>query len=115
MTPWVAFTAGAIVTGVVCFIIMGRMVTVWYDRKKEADRFIFRLNEHIKHLEAQKSPTYQVGVGVDNVARRNELHIPDLRPAGTEPWDEDGMPAGVLTVEEQDVWDSSIGGYRRVD
>jgi len=111
MSPVIAFTAGAVVTGVVCFVIMGRMVTVWYDRKKEADRFIFRLNERIKHLEAQKSPTYQVGSGVDNVARRNPAAVP-LERTPIESVDE--LPT-LCRIGEQDVWDSSIGGYRRVD
>jgi len=98
------------VAGVICFVIMGRMVTVWYDKKKQADLFIFRLNEHIKHLEQQKSPIYQMGVGVDPVARRNPTTTDDSFPfleAGE--WGDGG--GMIHQVGEQDTWDSETGEY----
>jgi len=110
MTPWQAFLAGAVIAGVICFVIMGRMVTIWYDKKKQADRFIFRLNEHIKHLEQQKSPIYQMGIGVDPVARRNPDTSTDPLPfleAGD--WgDTGGM---VHQIGEQDTWNPDTGEY----
>jgi len=98
------------VAGVVCFIIMGRMVTVWYDKHKKATRAIFSLNEILNDLRQQKSPVYQMGIGVDPVARRNPDATTDPLPfleAGD--WgDSGGM---VHQVGEQDIWNPEAGEY----
>jgi len=77
MSPLAAFLAGALIAGAICFIIMGRMVTVWYDKHRKAEATIFKLREHIEDLKQQKSPVYQVGVGVDPRVVRNR---PDVMP-----------------------------------
>jgi len=113
MTPVAAFVAGGIVATVIAFIVMGRIVTVSYTRQRQAETVNFSLVEHIKHLEAQRSPLYQIRTdGVSPVAQRNPHPIPDLEPVGTEPWGEDFTSP--VKIGDQDVWDSAIGGYRNV-
>jgi hypothetical protein len=111
MSPWLAFVAGAVVAGVVCFIIMGRMVTVWYDKHKKATRTIFSLNELIFDLRQQKSPVYQMGVGVDPVARRNpDTTIESLPFLEAGEW---GEGAGMVhQVWEQDTWNPETKEYQ---
>ena len=110
MTPVAAFAMGAFTAAVISFIIFGRLVTVWYDKKLEADQTILEHEGTIETLKAQKTPTWQVGVGVDNVARRNPTVVP-LERTPIESIDE--LPT-LYRIGEQDVWDSSIGGYRNV-
>jgi len=71
-THWmVQFAGGFILASAAWFAWLSVVVTNHTKESKKATRTIFNLNELITHLRQQKSPIYQVGVGVDPVARRN--------------------------------------------
>ena len=87
-------------TFVLSLIVFGRMVTVWYDKHKEAEATIHELREHVLHLEHTKSPTFQVGVGgADPVVIRNR---PDHVPA---PVRESVTPPGEVIKITDDLGD----------
>ncbi len=108
-THWtIPFLGGFLLASAAWFAWLSIITT-----KHAADRddllgTILEQRSDIETLKAQKTPYYQVGQGVDNVARRN----PAVASVVMEPIDSiDDLPQ-LYVIEEQDVWDSAIGGYR---
>lgn len=101
------FLAGAAVTFVISLIVLGRLVTVWYDTHIEDQTRIFALEEQVTHLKQQKSPVYQIPVGsVNPVAQRNPP-TPESPVLEAGDW---GLDGGVThRIGEADVWDGN--GY----
>ena len=115
MTPdthWaIYFAGGYILASAAWFVWLTTVVRKYDGMVRVRDITIEKHLSDIATLEAQKTPLYQVGVGVDNMARRNPAIIPAVR----EPIESiDDIPM-LHKIAEQDVWDASIGGYRRVD
>jgi len=110
-THWmVQFAGGFILASAAWFAWLSVVVTNHTKESKKAARTIFNLNELITHLRQQKSPIYQVGVGVDPVARRNpKTTIESLPFLEAGDWgDSGGM---VHQVGEQDTWNPEAGEY----
>ena len=111
-THWSVYFLGGFFLASAAWFAWLSIVVGKYDRMVRVRDIIIEQNKSdILTLEAQKTPFYQVGVGVDNVARRNPAVVP-LERTPIESVDE--LPT-LYRIGEQDVWDSSIGGYRRVD
>jgi hypothetical protein len=86
MSPVAAFIAGVVVTFIISVIVLGRLITVWYDKHKEAEATIFELRQQVIDLENKKSPTFQVGIGgADPVVVRNRPVPAPLRESVTPP------------------------------
>jgi len=114
MSEGTAAAFGFIIASAIWFGFFSVSFRNWHERYTAAEATIVNRNETIRHLEAQKSPTYQIPAypGADPVARRNVLtDVEEFEEADLEPWSEEET-VETIRIAEQDLWDTALGGYR---
>jgi len=110
-THWtIPFLGGFLLASAAWFAWLSIVATKHATDRRNLLGIIYEQSSDIETLQAQKTPYYQVGVGVDPVARRN----PVVEPAVSGPVEIDDLPVlHVIGEHEDDVWDFQTGGYRQ--